>query len=171
MMLKSKNAMKKYFRIIVIIVLFILLSFWWYLNIYNTYTIHFNSPLMHKKVFDQIERVRILSPNQKARLERKTVIHFEITDKNNPYNFNPGKYVSRIIGLPGEKVEMKESVVYINGQALDEPYTEEEVKPLPQNFSEIQVPLDSYLVIADDRSVLVKYFVKTENVLGFVIGL
>jgi signal peptidase I len=31
-------------------------------------------------------------------------------------------FIKRVIGLPGETVEIKDKVVYINGKALDEPY-------------------------------------------------
>ena len=33
--------------------------------------------------------------------------------------------IKRVIGLPGETVELREQVVYINGEALDEPYINE----------------------------------------------
>src|SRR6478609_11346154 len=31
-------------------------------------------------------------------------------------------YIKRVIGLPGETIEVREKKVYINGKALDEPY-------------------------------------------------
>src|SRR6186997_2329775 len=31
-------------------------------------------------------------------------------------------FIKRVIGLPGEKVELREKVVYINDKPLDEPY-------------------------------------------------
>src|SRR3954470_20304638 len=31
-------------------------------------------------------------------------------------------YVKRVIGLPGDTVEMKKDVLYINGKVVDEPY-------------------------------------------------
>ncbi len=39
------------------------------------------------------------------------------------YPNNPNKdFIKRVIALPGEKVEIRDKVVYINGRALDEPY-------------------------------------------------
>jgi signal peptidase I len=42
---------------------------------------------------------------------------------------HPGKpevdYIKRVVGLPGETVEVRRGQVYINGQLLDEPYVDE----------------------------------------------
>ncbi|KAB7672235.1 signal peptidase I [Bacillus sp. B1-b2] len=32
------------------------------------------------------------------------------------------QYIKRVIGLPGDKIEMKDDVLYINGEVLTEPY-------------------------------------------------
>ena len=40
---------------------------------------------------------------------------------HNPRNVSQD-FVKRLIGLPGETVEVRQGTVYINGQALDEPY-------------------------------------------------
>src|SRR5262249_60954692 len=31
-------------------------------------------------------------------------------------------FIKRVIGLPGETIELREKKVYVNGRALDEPY-------------------------------------------------
>jgi len=58
-------------------------------------------------------------------------------------------YIKRIIGLPGDTVEVNDMTVYVNGVALDEPY----INSAPQyHFNEKQVPADSYFVLGDNRN-------------------
>ena len=62
-------------------------------------------------------------------------------------------YVKRVIALPGEKVEVRDGKIYIDGSEtpLDEPYLKEEwtVATGPYEF---EVPEDSYLVLGDNRN-------------------
>ncbi len=64
-------------------------------------------------------------------------------------------YIKRIIGLPGEKVMVKDGSVYINGKLLKEPYLAPEVRTkgsyyLPDGQEKI-VPPNSYVVMGDNR--------------------
>lgn len=58
-------------------------------------------------------------------------------------------YIKRVIGLPGETVEMKEGKVFINDRPLSEPYLPEE---LNYTFGPVEVPADSLLVLGDNRN-------------------
>ena len=61
----------------------------------------------------------------------------------------PGRvdtYVKRVIGLPGETVELREGKTYIDGAALDEPY----VFSIAEDFS-ISLGENAYLVLGDNR--------------------
>lgn len=62
-------------------------------------------------------------------------------------------YVKRVIGLPGETVEIRDAKIYINGseEPLEEPYLKEEwfLNPGPYEF---QIPENSYLVLGDNRN-------------------
>jgi signal peptidase I len=57
--------------------------------------------------------------------------------------------IKRVIGLPGDKVEVKEGKVFINNKPLVEDYIA--AKPKYQWGPEI-VPADSYLVLGDNRN-------------------
>ena len=57
--------------------------------------------------------------------------------------------VKRIIGLPGETLEIRDGVVIINGRELIEPYIRE---PWRGNFDQIVIPADFYFVMGDNRN-------------------
>lgn len=69
------------------------------------------------------------------------------------YPHNPEvAYVKRLIGLPGEKVEMVGHTVYINGQPLKEPYTQY-IDPGSafERYGPYQVPEGKYFAMGDNR--------------------
>jgi len=58
-------------------------------------------------------------------------------------------YIKRIIGLPGETLEIKKGVVYINQQQLSEPYKIKQ--PDLTNFGPFKIPPSNYFVMGDNR--------------------
>lgn len=58
-------------------------------------------------------------------------------------------YIKRIIGLPGETIEGKDGLVYIDGESLEEPYVTE---ALDSDFGPYKVPEDSYFMMGDNRN-------------------
>lgn len=77
--------------------------------------------------------------------QRGDVVMFQPPESLN----SPTPFLKRVIGLPGETVEMKNNKVYINGQALVEPYVAE---PLNYKYGPVVVPKDSLLVLGDNRN-------------------
>lgn len=75
--------------------------------------------------------------------------------------------IKRVIGLPGEKVEIKEGRVYINNRLLREKYIAEK---LTYQWGPVTVPSKSYLVMGDNRdnSYDGRYwgFVPRDNIIG-----
>jgi len=60
-------------------------------------------------------------------------------------------FIKRVIGLPGETIEIKENVVYIEGQPLDEPYLTEEAKSNNGDLEPTTVPDGEVFVMGDNR--------------------
>lgn len=60
-------------------------------------------------------------------------------------------FIKRVIGLPGEKVQIIDGRVYINDS--QEPLEENFVAKVPRgNFGPYEVPDDSYFVLGDNRN-------------------
>jgi len=62
--------------------------------------------------------------------------------------------LKRVVALPGETVEMKEKVVFINGKELDEPYVVHSragERLEGDSFGPLLVPPGGYFVLGDNR--------------------
>ena len=62
-------------------------------------------------------------------------------------------YIKRVIGLPGETVEIRDAKIYINGseEPLDEPYLKEEWVVRNDGYI-FEVPEGCYLMMGDNRN-------------------
>ncbi|TCK62407.1 signal peptidase I [Seleniivibrio woodruffii] len=84
--------------------------------------------------------------------ERNDVVVFE-------YPLEPSKdFIKRVIGTPGDKIELKDKVLYVNGQAQPEPFKQlNGMIPLPadispkDSFTQITVPEGYYFMMGDNR--------------------
>ena len=113
--------------------------------------------------------------------KRGDIIVFMPTPELRRHNLKEA-FIKRVIGLPGEVVELKDGRVYINGQVLDEPYVARETAPPPSQGQPstkapttpqasqrteinvcvgdpkpylsrpVRVPANSYLVLGDNRN-------------------
>lgn len=60
------------------------------------------------------------------------------------------KFIKRIIGLPGEDVEIREGKVYIDGKPLKEDYLPENILTFPDQ--KIKLKENEYFVLGDNRN-------------------
>ena len=104
---------------------------------------------------DWIVTLKIWSKNN---LKRRDLIVF-------PYPPEPSiNYIKRVIGLPGEKLEIKKDLVFINGEQLNEPYAyfepDEKYTRQDQDLTDLQpvsrygpvvIPEGKLFVMGDNR--------------------
>jgi signal peptidase I len=68
------------------------------------------------------------------------------------YPNDPSKsYIKRVIGLPGEIVEVREGSVYINGSILEEKYLDPSENASAASQAPVHVNLNYYFVMGDNR--------------------
>ena len=69
------------------------------------------------------------------------------------YPRNPERgFMKRIVALPGERVQVVDGSVVINGKTLDEPYVSPNVVNREMNTSDNVVPAGMFLVMPDKRA-------------------
>lgn len=87
-----------------------------------------------------------------ADVERDDIVVFD--------SHNDAAYVKRIIGVPGDNVEMRDRVVYVNGEPIEEDYVVHQGETYMDNFTleslgveEETIPEGQYLVLGDNRPI------------------
>jgi signal peptidase I len=79
------------------------------------------------------------------KIERGDIVVFWFPD-------DPSKsYIKRVIGMPGETVEVRESTVFINGAILEEKYLDPTENTSPRSQPPVQVKPNYYFVMGDNR--------------------
>lgn len=82
-------------------------------------------------------------------IERFDIIMF-------PYKYNnKTNVIKRVIGMPGDKIEIKDNVIYINDEKLNEyyGYYDTPAEGDYSNLSPVILSFDEYFVIGDNRNV------------------
>jgi signal peptidase I len=159
----KKSVIREYFESIVIAVILALFVRTWVVQAFKIPTGSMENNLLigdhllvNKFVFGPTPLAigRALLPVRNPR--RGDIVVFKYPDE-------PDRdFIKRVIGLPGETVELRNKKIYINGKPLDEPYVHF-LTPPPSEFQEVTssdlretyppatVPQDAYFVMGDNR--------------------
>jgi signal peptidase I len=60
-------------------------------------------------------------------------------------------FIKRVIALPGETIEIRDDVVYIDGEPLDEPYLTAAARRANGDFAITEIPEGKLFVMGDNR--------------------
>lgn len=60
-------------------------------------------------------------------------------------------FIKRLIALPGETIEIRDHVVYIDGAPLDEVYLTEQAREEMDDFGPVEVPEGTLFLMGDNR--------------------
>ena len=158
----KKSTAREYFESIVIAVILALFVRTWVVQAFKIPTASMENNLLvgdhllvNKYVFGPADNAiaRTLLPVQA--IERGDIVVFKYPDE-------PERdFIKRVIGLPGDTVELRNKKVHINGQPLDEPYVHflepaapgEEVTSFDvrERYGPVRVPDGQYFVMGDNR--------------------
>lgn len=79
--------------------------------------------------------------------QRGDIIIFQNTKDENK------EYIKRIVGIPGDTVELRQNTLFVNDEAVDEPYTVYiDNGPRPLSYGPYFVPENEYFVMGDNRN-------------------
>jgi signal peptidase I len=82
----------------------------------------------------------------------KDIERFDIVVFRPYYNEKNIFYVKRVIGLPGETVQIKDNTIFIDGKPLKENYSEDYYTDGKMAMSEMKLGDNDYFVLGDNRN-------------------
>jgi signal peptidase I len=158
----KKSVLREYFESIVIAVILALFVRTWAVQAFKIPTGSMENNLLigdHLLVNKFVFAPTLAGPERALlpmrEIHRRDIVVFKYPDE-------PERdFIKRVIGLPGETIELRNKKVYVNGQALDEPYVHflepahnaQEVTSFDvrERYGPVQVPADQYFVMGDNR--------------------
>ena len=116
-----------------------------------------------KQMPERGDIVTFEAPSEKKMSDetRQTLIaQYKNKSNNYLYNFsyyvleiNKESYIKRVIGLPNDRIEIKDGKVFVNGNEYSEPYSQDTVITESRNscFEDFIVPENCIFAIGDNR--------------------
>lgn len=131
-------------------IFFIVLSIWWICNLYffevNMVLGRSMYPTLHEQDRIIVNKIGLHFRN----LERGDIITLDGANIDNQYL---DKFlIKRIVGIPGDHIQIKEGQVYLNGQLLKEDYLEGLAFTMEGYYNDVILGENEYYVLGDNRS-------------------
>ena len=80
---------------------------------------------------------------REPRRQQVVIFHAPLPDRDEDF-------IKRLIGMPGDTVQIRQGRVFVNGEALSEPYRHDPPNA-SDNFGPVTIPARSYFVLGDNR--------------------
>lgn len=80
---------------------------------------------------------------REPRRQQVVIFHAPLPDRDEDF-------IKRLIGMPGDTVQIRQGRVFVNGEALSEPYRHDPPNAT-DNFGPVTIPARSYFVLGDNR--------------------
>ncbi len=90
-------------------------------------------------------KIKRLDSSTRSQLVRGDIIVFKYPADQTK------RYVKRVIGIPGDRIEIKMGEVWLNEVKLDEPYVSSRLNLAQRSHPLLTVPEHSYFVMGDNR--------------------
>lgn len=130
--------------------------FFWYLTIVFVLSLFMVTYLMqkitvignsmHPTLSDQDSVLVNKMIYRRTEPKRYDIIVFKYRYQDDQY------YIKRIIGLPGETVQIVDGTIYINGEILDENYGTEKITDSKRAKEPVILDEDEFFVLGDNRN-------------------
>lgn len=115
--------------------------------VFGMYFIPSESMLPTLEVDDHVVVTKFSYANEPPARTDIVVFHYP---PNDDVTVPKVEYVKRVIGLPGEILEIKDNIMHINGVPLAEPYIAANTNMA--DFGPFEVPEGTYFVMGDNRN-------------------
>ena len=88
----------------------------------------------------------VLITKEVGEIQRADIIMFK-------YPADPSQqFIKRVVGLPGERVEIREGRVFIDQKLIEESYLDPKLNTWGRSISETLIPQGTYYVLGDNRN-------------------
>jgi signal peptidase I len=95
-------------------------------------------PTLHSGEYLLVNKLSYLGPGEPGRGD---IVVFEAWNQEKDF-------IKRVIGVPGDTVEVRDGCVYVSGTCLDEPYLDQ---PTTEAIGPVTLGPDEYYVMGDNR--------------------